>query len=153
MRFVPEDCILANEWVFRNWVFGPVADVAGFIRSGMISTIPAFNKTTYWWRLSCIDLSWRASSKDGHIQSFHRVRFILPKNSILIFFLLWFSEAGISFPKDFLGKPNRLFTQILPRILPENQTFGNNYSEEPNKSAGITRKNIRIQKPGTIPGL
>ena len=123
--------ILTNEWVFRNWVFGPVAKVAGFIAvNDNIDNSLSLIKQRIDEGYSVLIFPEGHRSKDGFIQRFHRGAFYIAEKLNLDILPVMIFGSGDFLPKGiFWGKPNRLFTQILPRILPENQTFGNNYSE------------------------
>ena len=69
-------------------------------------------------------------SKDGHIQRFHRGAFYIAERLHLDILPVMIFGSGDFLRKGvFWGKPNRLFMQILPRILPESTLFGKNYSE------------------------
>ncbi len=131
LRLYPKIVILTNEWVFRNWVFGPVARVAGFIAvNDNIDNSLSLIKQRIDEGYSVLIFPEGHRSKDGHIQRFHRGAFyIAEKLNLDILPVMIFGSGGFLPKGIFWGKPNRLFTQILPRILPENQTFGNNYSE------------------------
>jgi SAM-dependent methyltransferase len=124
--------ILTNEWVFRNWVFGPVARVAGFIAvEDNIDNSLSVIKDRIDEGYSVLIFPEGHRSKDGHIQRFHRGAFyIAEKLNLDILPVMIFGSGGFLPKGIFWGKPNRLFMQILPRIRPENQSFGNNYSEK-----------------------
>jgi len=131
LRLYPKIVIFTNEWVFHNWVFGPVASVAGFIAvndsiDNSLSLIKQRTDEGY----SVLIFPEGHRSKDGHIQRFHRGAFyIAEKLNLDILPIMIFGSGGFLPKGIFWGKPNRLFTQILRRIRPEDQTFGNNYSE------------------------
>jgi len=131
LRLYPKIVILTNEWVFRNWVFGPVARVAGFIAvNDNIDNSLSLIKQRIDEGYSVLIFPEGHRSKDGFIQRFHRGAFYIAEKLKLDILPVMIFGSGDFLPKGiFWGKPNRLFTQILPRILPENQTFGNNYSE------------------------
>jgi SAM-dependent methyltransferase len=123
--------ILTNEWVFHNWVFGPVARVAGFIAvdDNIDHSLPII-KQRVDEGYSVLIFPEGHRSKDGHIQRFHRGAFyIAEKLNLDILPVMIFGSGGFLPKGIFWGKPNRLFMQILPRILPGNQMFGKNYSE------------------------
>lgn len=131
LRLYPKIVILANDWVFRNWVFGPVAGVAGFISvSDHIDNSLDLIKQRIDEGYHVLIFPEGHRSQDGHIQRFHHGAFyIAEKLNLDILPLMIFGSGGFLSKGTFWGKPNRLFTQILPRILPEDQTFGNGYSE------------------------
>lgn len=135
LRLYPKIVILTNEWVFHNWVFGPVARVAGFIAvNDNIDNSLSLIKQRIDEGYSVLIFPEGHRSKDGHIQRFHRGAFYIAEKLKLDILPVMIFGSGDFLPKGiFWGKPNRLFTQILPRILPENQTFGNNYSERTKK--------------------
>ncbi|MCX6285765.1 MAG: 1-acyl-sn-glycerol-3-phosphate acyltransferase [Bacteroidetes bacterium] len=131
LRLYPKIVILANEWVFRNWIFGPVARVAGFISvNDNIDNSLSLIKQRIVEGYSVLIFPEGHRSKDGHIQRFHHGAFyIAEKLNLDILPVMIFGSGGFLPKGIFWGKPNRLFTQILPRILPESQRFGTNYSE------------------------
>jgi len=131
LRLYPKIVILTNEWVFHNWVFGPVAMVAGFIAvNDNIDNSLSLIKQRIDDGYSLLIFPEGHRSKDGSIQRFHRGAFYIAEKLNLDILPVMIFGSGDFLPKGiFWGKPNRLFTQILPRILPGNQTFGNNYSE------------------------
>ncbi len=131
LRLYPKIVILTNEWVFRNWVFGPVARVAGFIAvEDNIDNSLSLIKERIEEGYSVLIFPEGHRSKDGHIQRFHRGAFYIAEKLKLDILPIMIFGSGGFLPKGiFWGKPNRLFMQILPRILPENHMFGKNYSE------------------------
>ncbi len=131
LRLYPKIVILTNEWVFRNRVFGPVARVAGFLSvNDTIDSSLSLIKQRIDEGYSVLIFPEGHRSKDSRIQRFHRGAFyIAEKLNLDILPVMIFGSGGFLPKGIFWGKPNRLFTQILPRIQPENQTFGNNYSE------------------------
>jgi len=131
LRLYPKIVILTNDWVFHNWVFGPVARVAGFIAvDDTIDNSLSLIKQRVDDGYSVLIFPEGHRSKDGVIQRFHRGAFYIAEKLNLDILPVMIFGSGDFLPKGiFWGKPGRLFTQILPRILPENQTFGKNYSE------------------------
>jgi 1-acyl-sn-glycerol-3-phosphate acyltransferase len=131
LRLYPKIVILTNEWVFRNWVFGPVARVAGFIAvEDDIDNSLSLIKERIDEGYSVLIFPEGHRSKDGNIQRFHKGAFyIAEKLKLDIVPVMIFGSGGFLRKGIFWGKPNRLFMQILPRIVPENPTFGKKYSD------------------------
>ncbi len=131
LRLYPKIVILTNDWVFHHWVFGPVARVAGFIPvNDNIDDSLSLIKQRIEEGYSVLIFPEGHRSKDGHIQRFHRGAFYIAEKLKLDILPVMIFGSGAFLPKGvFWGKPNRLFMQILPRIEPEDQSFGKNYSE------------------------
>lgn len=131
LRLYPKIMILTNDWVFHNWVFGPVARVAGFIAvKDNIEDSLAIIKDRIDEGYSILVFPEGHRSQDGHILRFHRGAFYIAEKLNLDIIPLMIFGSGDFLPKGtFWGKPNRLFMQILPRILPDSQMFGITYSE------------------------
>lgn len=131
LRLYPKIVILTNDWVFHNWVFGPVARVAGFIAvNDNIEDSLVIIKQRIDEGYSVLIFPEGHRSQDGHILRFHRGAFYIAEKLNLDIIPLMIFGSGEFLPKGiFWGKPNRLFMQILPRILPDNPMFGSNYSE------------------------
>ena len=131
LRLHPKIVILTVDWIYRNWLFGHVVRLAGFIPVSEISDDSLYlikRQIDHGYSLLIFPEGHR--STDGSIQRFHRDAFyIAEKLNLDILPILNYGSGG-GLPKGvFWGKPNRLFTEILPRISPGNQMFGNNYSE------------------------
>jgi 1-acyl-sn-glycerol-3-phosphate acyltransferase len=131
LRLYPKIVILTNDWVFHNWVFGPVARVAGFIPvNDNIDDSLSVIKERIDEGYSVLVFPEGHRSRDGNVQRFHKGAFyIAEKLSLDILPVMIFGSGGFLPKGIFWGKPNRLFMQILPRILPGNQNFGTHYSE------------------------
>jgi 1-acyl-sn-glycerol-3-phosphate acyltransferase len=142
LRLHPNILIMANTWVFRNWVFGPVARVAGFIPidEGIEDAIDVI-KQRIDSGYSVLIFPEGSRSIDGHIRRFHRGAFYVAEKlqldivPVLIFGSGDFLKKGI-----FWGRPNRLFMKIMPRIRPEDPGFGTTYQDH---ARGIRQYYIR----------
>jgi uncharacterized protein len=142
LRLHPKIIILTSDWVFHNWVFGPVARVAGFIPvADNIDDSLSLIKQRVDEGFSILIFPEGHRSTDGQIQRFHKGAFyIAEKLKIDIQPVLMFG-GGDFLPKGiFWGKSSRLFTKILPRILPGDHRFGLNYSERAKQVRRYYRK-------------
>ena len=130
LRLHPKIVILTSDWVFRNPVFGPVARVAGFIPvSENIDNSLALIKQRVDEGYSILIFPEGHRSSNGQIGRFHRGAFYIAEKLGLDILPLMLHGGGDFLPKGiFWGKPNRLFTQILPRITPDDHSFGTSYS-------------------------
>ena len=131
LRMHPNILIMANDWVFTNWVFGPVARVAGFIpiSKGIEGTVEIM-KQRMEEGYSILIFPEGSRSPDGHIQRFHRGAFYAAeKLQVDILPVLMFGSGDFLKKTEFWGKPNRLFMKIMPRIKPDDPRFGNTYQE------------------------
>jgi 1-acyl-sn-glycerol-3-phosphate acyltransferase len=130
LRLHPNILILTNEWVYRHWVFGPVAKLAGFppMAEGIDNSLELLRrKLDEGYSILIFPEGHR--SPDGHIQRFHRGAFyIAEKLRVDILPILIFGSGDFLRRGEFWGRPNRLFMKILPRITPENTRLGSNYS-------------------------
>jgi len=131
LRLHPNVLILTNEWIYRHFVFGPVARLAGFppIAEGIDDALESIQQ-----RLdsgySILIFPEGHRSRDGHIQRFHRGAFyIAEKLQVDILPILIFGSGDFLPKGNFWGKPSRLFMKVLPRISPEDNRFGENYSQ------------------------
>jgi len=131
LRLHPKIIILTNEWIFGNRIFGRVARVADFIPvADSIDDSLSLIKQRIEDGYSILIFPEGHRSTDGQIQRFHRGAFYIAEKLRLDILPVMMFGGGGFLPKGiFWGKPNRLFTQVLPRIIPEDQMFGNNYSE------------------------
>ncbi len=138
LRLHPKIVILTSEWVFRNFVFGPVAKVAGFIPvsdhiDDSLDLIRQRTEEGY----SILIFPEGHRSPDGTIGRFHRGAFYIAEKLNLDILPVLMYGGGEFLPAGiFWGKPNRLFTRILPVIAPDNQTFGTTYQERARKIRG-----------------
>jgi len=132
LRLHPSIVILANTWVFRNLVFGPVARVAGFIpiTGGVEEALGAIRERTDAGYSVLIFPEGRRSV-DGHIQRFHKGAFyIAEKLQLDILPVVLFGSGDFLQRGIFWGRPNRLFMKIMPRIRPDDPGFGASYQEK-----------------------
>jgi 1-acyl-sn-glycerol-3-phosphate acyltransferase len=131
LRLDPKIIILTGNWIYRHWIFGPVARLAGLIpvsESIDDSLSPIKQRIDDGYSLLIFPEGKR--STNGNIQRFHRDAFYIAEKLNQDILPILNYGGGDFLPRGtFWGKPNRLFTEILPRIAPENQIFGNNYSE------------------------
>jgi 1-acyl-sn-glycerol-3-phosphate acyltransferase len=131
LRLHPNILIMANTWVFRNWVFGPVARVAGFIPidegiEGALDVIRQRIDSGY----SVLIFPEGSRSADGRIQRFHRGAFyVAEKLQLDIVPVLIFGSGDFLKKGAFWGRSNRLFMKIMPRITPEDTQYGESYQE------------------------
>jgi len=135
LRLNPKILILTTSWVYRHWVFGPVARLAGFppIADGVDSSL-AIIKQRIDEGYSILIFPEGTRSKDGHIQRFHRGAFYLAeKLHVDLLPVLIYGSGDFLHKGNFWGKPGRLFMKILPRIRPEDSQFGETYSERARK--------------------
>jgi len=123
--------ILADERVFRKRVFGRVAGVAGFIYvyntiGNSMSVIKQWTDDGY----SVLVFPEGYRSKDDHTLRFHPASLDLAeKLNLDILPVLISGSAGFLAEDKFSGKSNRIFTKILPRIHPADQSNGSNNSD------------------------
>lgn len=131
LRLHPNILIITNAWVFRNWVFGPVARAAGFIpiTTGIEDSLDLMQERIREG-YSILIFPEGSRSMDGHIQLFHRGAFyIAEKLQLDLVPILIFGSGDFLRKTDFWGKPNRLFMRIMPRIRPDDLQFGTTYQE------------------------
>jgi 1-acyl-sn-glycerol-3-phosphate acyltransferase len=138
LRLYPKIVILTNEWVFRHWIFGPVARLAGFIPiSHGVDNSLHLMKQKLSEGYSILIFPEGTRSRDGHIQRFHRGAFyIAEKLQTDILPVLIFGSGEFLCKGNFWGKSSRLFMKILPRITPEDDRFGVTYQE---RTKGVRR--------------
>ncbi|MEI6683938.1 MAG: 1-acyl-sn-glycerol-3-phosphate acyltransferase [Bacteroidota bacterium] len=131
LRLHPKIVILTSEWVFGNMVFGPVARVAGFIpvSDHIDSSLELIRQRTEEG-YSILIFPEGHRSPDGQIGRFHRGAFYIAEKLNLDILPVVMYGGGEFLPAGiFWGKPNRLFTRILPVITPGNRSFGTTYQE------------------------
>ncbi|TSA29708.1 MAG: methyltransferase domain-containing protein [Bacteroidetes bacterium] len=131
LRLSPNILILTTEWVYRHWIFGPVAKLAGFppMAEGIDASLDSI-KQRMDEGYSILIFPEGTRSKDGRIQRFHRGAFyIAEKLHVDILPILIFGSGNFLPKGNFWGRPSRLFMKILPRIKPDDQEFGATYSE------------------------
>ena len=135
LRLHPKIVILTSEWVFRNFVFGPVARVAGFIpvSDNIDNSLDLIRQRTEEG-YSILIFPEGHRSTDGRIGRFHRGAFYIAEKLDLDILPVMMYGGGDFLPAGvFWGKPNRLFTRILPVITPDNQDYGTTYQERAKK--------------------
>lgn len=131
LRLSPNILILTTEWVYRHWVFGPVARLAGFpaIDEGIDNSLDII-KQRMDEGYSILIFPEGTRSRDGRIQRFHRGAFyVAEKLGVDILPILIFGSGDFLPKGNFWGKPSRLFMKVMPRITPGNTHFGHTYSE------------------------
>ncbi|MFH1936155.1 MAG: 1-acyl-sn-glycerol-3-phosphate acyltransferase, partial [Bacteroidota bacterium] len=131
LRLNPNILIITNDWVYRHWVFGPVARLAGFpSMSGGVDNSLDIIKQRMDAGYSILIFPEGTRSRDGRILRFHRGAFYIAEKLRVDILPILIFGSGDFLPKGhFWGKPSRLFMKILPRITPENSQFGTTYSE------------------------
>jgi len=148
LRLNPTILILTNKWVYRHWVFGPVARLSGFppMDEGVDNSLDII-KQRMDEGFSILIFPEGTRSKDGHIQRFHRGAFyIAEKLQVDILPILIFGSGDFLRKGNFWGKPSRLFMKILPRITPRDSRFGETYSQRTKQVRAYYREEYRNLK-------
>ncbi|MFH1161136.1 MAG: 1-acyl-sn-glycerol-3-phosphate acyltransferase, partial [bacterium] len=148
LRLNPNILILTTKWVYRHWVFGPVARLAGFppMAEGIDSSLEII-KQRIDNGYSILIFPEGTRSKDGHIQRFHRGAFyIAEKLQIDILPILIFGSGDFLRKGNFWGKPSRLFMKILPRITPDDNRFSATYSARTRQVRGYYKEEYKKTK-------
>ncbi len=145
LRLSPNILILTNEWVYKHFVFGPVARLAGFPpMDGGIDNSLDIIKQRLDEGFSILIFPEGHRSKDGHIQRFHRGAFyIAEKLQVDILPVLIYGSGDFLRKGNFWGKPSRLFMKVLPRINPEDSRFGDTYSQRTKQVRAYYREEYR----------
>jgi predicted exporter/1-acyl-sn-glycerol-3-phosphate acyltransferase/2-polyprenyl-3-methyl-5-hydroxy-6-metoxy-1,4-benzoquinol methylase len=127
----PKIVVLTGDRLYSHWLFGPVAKLAGFILlAESIEDYLPLIKQRIDDGYSILIFTEAHSSPCDPIQQFHiDVFYIAEKLNLDILPILSFGSDAALTKEVFRGKPTRFFNEILPRITPENLTFGDNYSE------------------------
>lgn len=131
LRLNPNILILTTSWVYRHWVFGPVARLAGFppISEGVEQSLENIRQQLQKGH-SILIFPEGTRSPDGRIQRFHRGAFFLAEKLQADILPILIFGSGDFLPKgNFWGRPNRLYMKILPRITPDDARFGTTYQE------------------------
>lgn len=122
--------VLTGDLVFPGWVYRPMR-LAGFAcQPENIDDSLSYLKQMVCDGYSFLIFPEGHRSKNGNIQDFYPGAFyIAEKLGIDILPVLIYGSGDSYSEETFWRKPNQLFTRILPRISPEDQTFGNNYPD------------------------
>ncbi len=131
LRLHPGILIMTNPWVFRHFVFGPVARLAGFIpvMEHIDQTAEVIRKRIREG-YSILIFPEAHRSPDGHIQRFHRGAFyIAEKLQADLLPVVIFGSGDYLRKGNFWGRPGRLYMKILPRIKATGRSFGDTYQE------------------------
>ena len=123
--------VLTGDQLYSNWLFGLVAKLAGFIPvAESIDDSLSHIKQRIDDGYSLLIFPEVYCSPYDNIQQFHIGAFyIAEKLNLDILPILNYGSDNALTKGVFWGKPNRLFTEILPRITQKNLTLGDNYSE------------------------
>ncbi len=148
LRLSSNILILTNEWVYKHFVFGPVAKLAGFPpMDGGIDNSLDIIKQRFDEGFSILIFPEGHRSKDGHIQRFHRGAFyIAEKLQVDILPILIYGSGDFLRKGNFWGKPSRLFMKVLPRITPGDDLFGETYSQRTKQVRAYYREEYRKLK-------
>ena len=131
LRLYPKILILTKTWVYRSPIFGPIARLANFfnVDQGVENLLaPLRKKVEEGYSILIFPEAHRSS--DQKIQRFHRGAFYLAeKLQIDILPVLVFGSGEFLAKGAFWGKPNSFRMKILPRIKPDDRSFGATYQE------------------------
>ncbi len=131
----PKIVLLTNDWVWNSPVFGAVVKMADYYPvtagvEGSVDLLAERIKQGY----SIVIFPEGTRSPDGNIKRFHKGAFLLAeKLNIDILPLLIHGTGNTMTKNDFLLKDGSITLKFLPRISPENLSFGTMYSERAKK--------------------
>ncbi|MDR7369733.1 1-acyl-sn-glycerol-3-phosphate acyltransferase [Flavobacterium aquidurense] len=127
----PKIIFLVNDWVYNSPIFGATVRKAGFypVSEGIESGVEHLRqKVKEGYSLMIFPEGTRSES--NQVRRFHKGAFYLAEEFNLDILPVLIHGASEAIPKgDFVIHHSHLTVSILKRILPEDLSFGKNYSE------------------------
>lgn len=127
----PKILLMTNKWVWRSPVFGALVRMADYypVEEGAEYSI---EKLKYWvdrgYSIAVFPEGTR--SYDGVVKRFHKGAFYIAEQLKLDILPALFHGIHYTMSKgDFLLKNGEINVKFLPRIAPDDKTFGQNYTE------------------------
>ncbi len=150
----PKLILLTNNWVWKSPVFGAVARMADFypVANGAENSIELLAdrvKNGY----SVVIFPEGTRSVDGDIKRFHKGAFYLAEQLNIDIAPLLLHGTGYTMTKgDFLLKDGTITLKYLPRIKPNDTTFGDGYAERTKRISRCFKEeykklSIEIEQP------
>ena len=150
----PKLILFTNNWVWNSPVFGAVVRMADYypVSNGAeesIDKIAERVKQGY----SVVVFPEGTRSADGNTKRFHKGAFFLAEKLQLDILPIVIHGSGYTMSKsDFLLKDGTITMQFLPRIEPDNSSFGNGYAERTKKISHWFREEFnqlknRLEQP------
>lgn len=134
----PKLILLTNKWVYYSPVFGKVVQLADYypVMEGVDPAIEKFEKIVAdGYSIAVFPEGTR--SPDGNLKRFHKGAFFLAEKLNLDIVPMVLHGIHHTMQKgDFMLFDGTMSMKFLPRITPENQTYGNGYAE---RTKGISK--------------
>jgi 1-acyl-sn-glycerol-3-phosphate acyltransferase len=127
----PKLVLLTNNWVWNSPVFGAVARIADFypVAKGAENSIELLAERVKQG-YSVVIFPEGSRSVDGDLKRFHKGAFYLAEQLNLDILPVMIHGTGYTMTKgDFLLKDGTITIKLLPRIKPNEPTFGTGYAE------------------------
>jgi len=142
----PKLILLTNKWVWKSPVFGAVVRMADYypVVDGVeesIEKLSAIVKEGY----SIVIFPEGTRSVDGVIKRFHKGAFFLAEKLKIDILPILLHGTGYCMTKgDFLLKDSQMTIKYLPRIKPEDSSYGETYSERAKYIGRFFRRQHKI---------
>ncbi|HMI08443.1 MAG TPA: 1-acyl-sn-glycerol-3-phosphate acyltransferase [Flavobacterium sp.] len=149
----PKTIYLVSDWVYNSPVFGKAVRSAGFypVSEGIEGGVEHLRKKVEEG-YSLIVYPEGTRSKSSQIQRFHKGAFYLAEHFNLDIIPVVIHGNSEALPKgDFIIYDGPITVNILERIKPEDEQFGDNYTERTKKTAAFFRSELKKMRD-TIEG-
>ncbi len=141
----PRLVLLTNKWVWRSPVFGTVVRMAEYypVAEGAEDSLDPLNDLVQRG-YSIVVFPEGTRSPDGNIKRFHKGAFYIAEKLKLDIVPLLLHGIHYTMQKgDFLLKDGTTSVHYYPRITPEDNTYGSNYSERAKNLGRWMRKELQ----------
>lgn len=128
----PKMIFLVNDWVYNSPIFGSAAKLVGaYPVSGGVENGEAFLKRKVEQGFSIIAFPEGTRSTTNKIKRFHKGAFYLAQQFHLDIIPILIHGNSEVLPKgSFVIRDGSITVELLPRITPDNHTYGSNYTQQ-----------------------
>ena len=146
LQLYPKMIVFTNDWVYNSPFYGWIVRLADYYPASegyekSLEKLEALVKDGY----SILIFPEGTRSVDGEIHRFHKGAFLLAEQLKLDIIPLLIHGAGDAVTKhDFHFKDGALTVKILPRITPDNASFGTTYQERTKQICAYMRKEYAL---------
>lgn len=141
----PKLIYLVSDWVYNSPVFGIGVKLAGFypVSKGLEGGVEHLRKKVKQG-YSLVIFPEGTRSVDNHIHRFHKGAFYLAEEFNLDIVPIIIHGNSEVLPKgDFIINDGSITVSILPRITPDNETYGKGYAERTRKMSRYFKEEFR----------
>lgn len=146
LQLYPKMIVFTNDWVYNSPFYGWIVKLADYYPASegyekSLVKLEALVKEGY----SILIFPEGTRSVDGEIHRFHKGAFLLAEQLKLDIIPLLIHGAGDAVTKhDFHFKDGALTVKVLPRITPDNASFGSTYQERTKQICAYMRREYAL---------